>query len=277
MKVLAVLAALVLGAQGPLWAGHVFEYQTRDLRRSAERVLETEIAIEGSQMKIDNAEVLDNRVSFLFDRANGDLMLVNHGSERYLPIDQTTIESLSEQVDDALAQLDEQLAALPEDQRAAFRAMLEGGLGTALDGEGGDTVETTVHKTDTRAEKQGLPAVKYEVREGQKVVSELWVADPGRVDGGREAAAMLRAMATQFEETLGALRSRLGAFGDALEGVEVPYRAMREIDGFPVLMRTFEGGKVLQETIFLGVEQRELKPATFRPPRSYEQMDIGER
>lgn len=277
MKVLAVLAALVIGAQSPLWAGHVFEYQTRDLRRSAERVLETEIAIEGSQMKIDNAEVLDNRVSFLFDRAAGDLVLVNHGSERYLPIDQATIDSLAEQVDDALAQLDEQLAALPEDQREAFRAMLEGGLGAALDEEGADTAEATVHKTETRAEKQGFPAVKYEVREGRKVVTELWVADPARIEGGQEAAAMLRAMATQFEDTLGALRSRLGAFGDALEGVEVPYRAMREIDGFPVLMRTFEDGKVLQETVFLGVETRELRPVTFRPPRSYEPMELGQR
>ena len=53
-----------------------------------------------------------------------------------------------------------------------------------------------------------------------------------------------------------------------------PLRMMDEVEGFPILMREFEGGRAVRETRLKSAVEKDLDDELFAPPAGYKQADL---
>ena len=273
-KNLLMLVWLVLLVT-PAFAGVVFEVETKDHESSTGPEV-THAYAEGKNLKMEIApsqgqsgaedEVIyrgDRRQMIVVDSKNKTYMVLDAESARQIG---AQTGGMADQLAIAREQLNERLSNMTDEQRRH----LEQALGNPKGGAGGifgspRAASLEVRNTGERAEKNGYPCVRYDVLRGGEKIRELWVTDWNRIEGGKEAETAFKDMGKFFEEMMDS-----GFPGAGFE----EFATFSQIDGFPVVTRSFEGGSLEDETTLRSASRRTLDPADFEPPAGYKRRSM---
>ena len=277
MKYLCAVLISCLMSTASLWAGVVFEVETKDHSSSSKEIRETEISAEGKNLKMSipakNKKGADGEMIFRADRR--EMVVVDHDGKSYSVIDQEMLESVAGQVNQAMSRLEETLKNVPEEQRAMVEKMMKKQLPQVQETK---QPTTKLVKTKMRKKQNGYPCVKYEVHGDKGKTMEMWVTEWGNIEGGKDAAEAFKGMAAFFENMLSSFSSMSGAsrFGGNMKAN--PMTHLNEIDGFPVIVHSFDDdGKLENESQLRSSERRKLDPADFEPPAGYKRQEMFRR
>ncbi len=270
---LLVPALLSLLVSLPASAAVVFEIETRDLTSGGEAQL-GRIVVSGENMKMEMAGQTDGRrADTIFRGDRQEMVIIDHGERSYFVLDKAALAALGGQMSAAMKQVEAALAQLPKEQREMAERMMKQQLERA--GGAGDTGPTTEYtKTGERGTHNGYPCVRYIGRRGSETIVEMWVTDWSNLEGAREVAGVFRSFGEFATTLMESLQQLGGPMASAIEGSN-PFDAFDNIDGFPVITRSFSAGRPESETSLREVRNETIDPAEFEVPVGYKRQTMG--
>lgn len=263
MKKTLVILGLLLSAL-PASAGVLFEVESSFRGMTTQ----TGIAVEGLHMKMDVAsEDKDWNGDMIFRGENHEMIIVDHDKKSYFVIDEEQLRKLAGTINQAMASMEQAMAALPESQRAKMEQMMK----SRMPDMGTPREPSKLKKTGTSDSVNGFDCEIYEVWRSGARERELCVTDWDNVAGGRQVAEVFHEMGAFMTEMLDSL-PKMGSgasLGDAT------YEHLKEMNGFPV--RTLEYGDdgVLDgQSTLISSKEADFDPADFEPPKKYKRKDL---
>ncbi|MDX1442938.1 MAG: hypothetical protein R3270_04065 [Gammaproteobacteria bacterium] len=205
---------------------------------NADTILEYRNAKDGSihtMMKVSNQRVLvndQNRSESMLYMQQGDRMYIIDSSKReYSTLDEETMKRLSGQVNDAMKQLEEQLANMPEAQREQMKKMMGGMMDM-----GKEMMKPEITRTGRSGEFNGMACDFVKMKVGNMMNSELCVAEMSALDMPGNDRATLDAMNAYMKKISDMMSESLG--------MNIPFNL---IGGIPVYISDDETpeGRVL--------------------------------
>jgi hypothetical protein len=256
---LATTATLLFPAPGA-WAGVFLETVEKDLRSGAE-TLQSRTYIDAGRVR---TEVLEgDRVESVVIFAEDRWYLVDPGRKVYQVMEPQAMKARMSQ---AQAMLDEQLRSLPPEQRAMIERQLGGaagapGVGAAPGARA--TASAPVARRIGRSETvSGKTCELWEVSHGGVADTQHCVVPVSQIPEGAQTRAALERMAASMQEAFGDMPG-LGA------EARTPFQELRAIDGFPILTRDLDQGKVVGETRVQNLRSESIEAGQFAPPPGY--------
>ncbi|MEM7349960.1 MAG: hypothetical protein AAF657_04085 [Acidobacteriota bacterium] len=254
------------------------ELETTDYGGEEPRVSSSQMAIDGQRLKMDLGRSDDGGLNHTMVFHGGEkprIEIFNHRDKSFLVMDPESIKALGEEMQAAMAQARDQIAALPPEQQAVVRKLLDAQLQQAKKPE---LPPSTVMQTSERQERQGLPCRKYDVfRDGDKI-REVWVTPWGEVRGSREALAVLRDMSDFYSELMESFEKQASAnFGGGFALDNHPFADLQHMEGFPVVTRNYADGSLKTEIVVKSIENQIFEPEAFLPPAGYRPTTMGPR
>ena len=272
MKRLLNMVSAALLATTPLFAGVVFEIETKDHDSSPPRTESIAMLVDGRNLKSEpDTSGKRSQMTMIYRGDRREMVVLDHGKKSYFVMDQQMMKKMAGQMSQAMRQVQEALKNVPAEQRAMVEKMMKQRM-PAMQPPQRPTI--VVRKTADRAELHGYPCVKYEVlREGRKI-KELWVTDWANVEGGSEVVDVFRDMATFFSEMLESFSGGAGP-GLAQTVGDSVFQHMNELDGFPVVTRNYgDDGSLESESALRSSGRRPLDAAEFEPPVGYKRQQM---
>ena len=268
----AVLFALLAS---PLAAGVVFEIETTYHDRPDGRSERSRVAVDDAHLKMEirssgrRAE-LDEVV---FRRGDRQMLVIDHAEKSYMVMDAATMKRVGGQMSEMQKQMQARLKDLPPEQRAMVEKMMKQRMPAAAAQP--KPPELDVRKTGEKAKKAGYPCVRYDVfRDGDKTL-EMWVTDWDNVEGSAAMRDVFLDMSKFYSEMMAPLAKMAGPGGSGMASGHAPLQVFAELDGFPVVTRSFAGGELENESVLQSARRAELDPAEFEPPAGYKRRSMG--
>jgi hypothetical protein len=169
----AFLSALALVAV-PLCAGVRIQMDTTDL--DTNKTTHQEILVDNTRLRV-NMDA-DTSVMFLTDGGRDRMVMLDKSKNEYREVDKQTMDQLAQQMQGAMAQLQEQLKNMPPEQRAMVEKMMKGKMPQAA---AAAPPVRTVYKATGSGNVNGFACTKYEgTRNGEKT-AELCAAQPSQL------------------------------------------------------------------------------------------------
>ena len=271
MKTRWIVLVLALSLSSSLQAAVVLKVETRDHSSSPPRTQTTDMVAEGRFLMMTipaSADRDGGRMIFRGDRR--EMIILDDRERSYIVFDAATLRSLTNQLNQAMGQMDAALKNVPENQRALMSQTMKNQLPTR---QAPLRSPAQVRLLGDRANVFGYPAVRYEViRDGRKV-RELWATDWRNIDGGREVTAVFTDMAEFTQEMTDALANSFGGATSSFD--DGMMAALKGVNGFPVGVREFRAdGTIEREWALRSVTQQRVDPAEFELPRGYVERQI---
>jgi hypothetical protein len=258
------MAGLVAAAR----ADYAVTVEFKDLSADPPTTGEGQLLLGGDRLKMDvsslAADADDSRVTMIY---RGDLeatLFVDHQRRAYSVLDQETLSSVSQQLEQAMSEMEAQLQQLPEEQREMMRKLMESRMPTAP----ADLPVFEVQRTDRQETIDGHPCVCYEVAMDGRRVNEVWVTDWSSVPLAKEDFGVFKQMTDFYRKMLAAMPNAGANMRQNFLG------GMQDIDGFPILMREFDGDTVSGETRFRAIEEVDRDAAAYEPPEGYKEQKL---
>jgi len=274
MRKPASLALLLALLTAPAFAGVVFEIETTDHEQSPPKVETIQSYMEGKNIKIGIAAGSTSSTGAMVYRGDRrEMVVIDHDDKSYMVMDEEALQAIAGQISGAMAQVQEALKNVPEEQRAMVEKLMKERMPAAVDQPTLPTSE--LRRTGQRDTKNGYPCVKYEVLLGGKRTHVLWVTPWNKVEGGAEAREAFLDMSNFFKEMLESLSKASGFPGLGEQNGMSLYSHFTEIDGFPVVTQEFgEDGSLEDESTLRSSKRRTLDPAEFEPPSGYKRRTM---
>lgn len=271
-RCLRLFAGLLLPAV--LNAGWVYEMEKTE--GSAEGEPETiRMYVQGDQLAVEDP----TGHSMIYDRASHSMKVVDHGKKRYTVIDQAIIERMNQRLDEAMEQYEQALEKVPAAQRGMMERMMKERMPHLADAKETADRETSLRASGETKTVGGYKAMLAEYFVDGKKEGEFWTVPWNKLPGSKDVAAAFKDFSGFMDGMRKALsRGPAGGFIDAQGGARNLLRQIGELDGFPVLTRTFgDQGNLLNETVLKGIESRDIAGNTFRVPDGYQRnsLDFG--
>ena len=203
------------------------------------------------------------------------MVVVNHRDKSYMVMDGNAIQQVGGQLAAAQKEIEKAMDGLDPKQREMMEKMLKGRMGSLAGSSAPPRPTSEFRRTGERATKQGYPCVRYDIlRDGEKI-REMWVTDWGNVKGGDEIVDAFEEMASFYGELMDSFSGMAGSSGGFFNAENNPMESFTKVDGFPVVIRSFEGGELESETVLESVTERDLDPDAFEPPKGYRLRTMG--
>ncbi|MEM6794352.1 MAG: hypothetical protein AAF725_10235 [Acidobacteriota bacterium] len=207
--------------------------------------------------------------STIFRGELGDFLVVDYPSKSFTLMDDQAIEDLKAQLEFTMLQLDRQMAELAPEQRQKMRDSLRPP----------EPAESKLVDTGKTAEKSGFDCRLFEVREGETVTRQIWVASWDQVEEGEQLKKSLLgfdAFTTNLSDAFKEIRS------NALGGAQIfdlggtnPFDDFQRLGGLPVHTIELEGGEPTFETrIEEVIERADLDNRSFHPPQDFKRRAL---
>jgi len=266
----AVFCAILL-AFSPVFAGSVMEIVTTEYGDEPPVIGTVEISTQDGVSRMEVTSVSsDESGGMIFREESGEFVAIDHEEKEYYVIDEAAMERIGTQLSSAMQQMQEALADMPPDQRAMAEQMMKQHLPAAAPAP----EPMTVRKTGATDTINGFRCEYYEVKQQGAKIRDLCVTDWNDIDGGREAADSMLAMAGFFEKMAEQFSSGSGL--DVMGQQRELFQHMRELGGYPVLTREFDdSGRVESESRLKSARIGDIDSALFSPPQGYRKMDLG--
>ena len=246
MKKLFV-CALALTAALPLFAGKRIVMETKTLSNGK---------VETQEMLLDKDRLRANsgNTSMIFRTVNGssEMLILSKDRNEYRVIDEKMVAQISEQLKGAMAQMEAAMKNLPPQQRAMMEKMMKGKMPPGM----ASAPEPTVYTAKGSGTVNGYSCTNYEGVEGGQTVEEVCAASASTLDLSASDFQVFEDM-RKFAEGL------VGALGSSPYMVGIKGFAAAGYQGFPVLRRSFDGGKAADESTLKSITDASFTDADF--------------
>ena len=246
-------------------AGAVYTAEQRDAA-SGRTLSTTTLSVQDKQLRAEQLETGKTQAEHVMIFKDGNLLMIDHGKKTYTVLDKAAMQRLGSAANNAMQQLEQAMAGMSEEQKAMVQKM----MGKNLPGPAKSKSAPVKLRNTGKTEQVG----EYTCRlwEGTRDGVVQWqhcVVDFDKVTGSREAMESMKAMSAMMEEFMQSMDAAWfrDAVGDAWEG-------MKDIDGYPVLTRTFKDGKPDTETVLQSARTATLAASSFEAPSGYKRKDI---
>jgi hypothetical protein len=202
----------------------------------------------------------------IYRAADEVMYAVETSSESYYVMDKESMTAMASQIGAMTEQMKAALEQLPEDQREMAAKYMAESMGSA-----GAAAAPTVKVEDTGKTERidGKACKRYDVQVGGEKENEIWVTDFKNVGMNAGDFQVFR----DFAGFMGDLMASVPQFGDATG--DNAFSSMAEIDGFPVLIREFDGETVETENKLRSVEEVTVDEAEYMPPEGFTEKKMG--
>ncbi|MDJ0759045.1 MAG: DUF4412 domain-containing protein [Woeseiaceae bacterium] len=263
MKTTAALSLLgLLAASVSANAGTVYELATRTMQ--GEEIDRMTFYEDGDQSRMDQEGTATGSMTVIFKKEG--FYVIDHQQKNYILMDKAMLDQISSQISEAMKQMEAQLAAMPPEQRAMVKEMMEAempGMGSGLGMGKGPVLDI---KPLGEGRWKSYDCRKYEMLEDGVKIQEMCVTDYSEID----SSGALRESFRQMGEFMSQLFDSM-PFGG--QGVRNPLEMINEIDGFPVHAIDFENGVAVTETTIESAAEQDIDASMFELPDGYQQMD----
>ena len=193
---------------------------------------------------------------------DGTMYVIDDSDKSYIAFDKATMEKLAVKINAAMAQMKEQLAKLPPEQRAQMEAMLPN--------MGGGDKKWVVEAIDTgKSDKvDGRACRVWDVKRNGELDDQLCVVPYSALPGKENFQAMFANFAKVFEEMAKSVPMLSGMMTNE-------FGAQAKVNGFPVRSRGYENGTLGDTEHNVRVWREEAIPASmFEVPAGYKQKQM---
>jgi hypothetical protein len=193
---------------------------------------------------------------------NGTLYVIDDADKSFIAFDKATMEKLAVKINAAMAQMQEQLAKLPPEQRAQMEGMLPA--------MGGGDKKWVVEAIDTgKSDKvDGRACRVWDVKRNGELDDQMCVVAYSSLPGKENFQAMFANFAKVFEEMAKSVPMLSGMMTNEFD-------AQAKVNGFPVRTRGYEDGKLGNTEHNVSVWREEAIPASmFEVPAGYQQKQM---
>lgn len=209
------------------------------------------IYVDAGKLRIEGEDPTTGKYTMIFDQSKQVLWMVDVGKGTYTELTAAEVQGMGQQMQQAMKEMEAELANMPPEQRKMVEQMMKGPMG----GAAGGAPKATVREKG-RGEKVGqFVCIHYEVLTGEQLSQEVWAAPASQVQLEDAAYQTFRAL-SQFYEPL-SRQAPKGAW--AVPGGQ-------QIDGFPVRTILYQGQKPVSESVVVKVEKRALEAGLFTLP-----------
>jgi hypothetical protein len=248
---LVVLGALATQAAS---AGVYVELVDRDIA-SGKTQLSQKMYVQNGLGRFVDAE---GRSTLIKD---GTLYIIDDADKSYVAFDKATMEQLAKKINGAMAQMKEQLAKLPPDQRAQMEQMMPGMT---------EEKKWVVDAVDTgKSDKvDGRACRIWDIKRNGELDDQLCVVPYTALPGKENFQAMFANFAKVFEEMAKSVPMLSGMMTNE-------FGAQAKVNGFPVRTRAYEDGRLGNTEHSMSVWREEAIPASmFTVPAGYKQKQM---
>ena len=256
----AIITALILFAP-VVHAGVVMDMVTRDTQ--GQETDRTKFYAQSKMVRMDQGGegMGDNSMIFLGD----EFLYVNHEDKSYIVMDEEMLEKVSTKINEAMKEMEAQLANMPPEQRAMVEQMMKGRMNGMMPQEQKAVPEPRIESLG-RSKWQSYSCQQYAVFEGDEKTQEVCAAKLDDVEGADEVMEAFVGMAAYIEK----MTESMPMMGD--DGLN-PGEMMEQIGGFPVHMVNFVNGQADSETSLDSIVEEGLDPDLFTVPKNYRRED----
>lgn len=262
MKRIAMIAVGLLAAHTAS-AGVYAELFDHNLTTNSSQ-LKQKMYVQGGNGRIVDAE---GRATIIKD---GTLYIVDDSDKTYVVFDKPTMEKLAKNLNEGMAQVKEQLAKLPPEQRAQAEAQMGPAAAALL--HGGEQQWTVDVKDTGKSDKVDGRACKlWDVTRNGELDEQICVVPYSAMPGKEDLQKVFGSFARSFEEMAKSVPMLSGMMANE-------FSAYAKTNGYPVRQRNYENGKLSDEETVVKVWREEAVPASmFEVPTGYtkKSMPVG--
>lgn len=230
---------------------------------SGQETERSQVFAQSGKLRMEHLEGGKSIASMIF---LGDKFLyVDHREKSYIVMDEAALEQVSAKVNEAMAQMEAELAKLPPEQRAMVEQMMKGQM-PGMGAEPAEPPPAPSVKAMGGGEWGSYDCQQYAVFESGEKTQEICAAGLDDVDGADDLIESFRNMSAYMTKMSESLPMRSSETSD-------PGALMELIDGFPVHTIDFANGVVVSETSLESVVEKKIDEGTFGPPENYRRQD----
>ena len=257
----AFITAMLLVLSPTAYAGVVMEMVTRDA--SGTETDRAKIYAQSNKIRMEQSGENEASATMIF--LGKEFLYLDHDDKSYMVMDEAMMDEMSAQMNEAMKEMEAQLAGMPPEQRAMVEQMMKGQMQGMMGQQAEKASPPRVEATGSGEWKSGK-CREYAVFEGSVKTQQVCAADLDDVEGSDEVIEGFRAMAAYITKMTESLPMRSD---DGLN----PGELMDQIGGFPVHTIDYDNGEVIRESSLDSVEERDLDEAMFRAPDGYRRRD----
>ncbi len=196
------------------------------------------------------------------------MYIVDDADKSYVVFDKATMDKLSKKMNDEMAQVKDQLAKLPPEQREQMEAAMG-----QIPGMGGNDQKWTVEALDSgKSDKvDGRACRLWDIKRNDELDEQVCVVPFASLPGKENFQTVFGNFAKVFDEMAKSVPMLAGMLGNE-------FSAHVKTNGYPVRLRSYENGKLAPEETVMKVWREEAVPASmFEIPAGYKlkQMPTG--
>ncbi len=258
MRSAVYVSAVLLCVSSVANAGVEMDLVTLDAAGNEE--MRTKIYAQDDKVRMEEGGNGNATMIFLGDR----FLYVDHKDKTYMVMDEATLEEVSAKMNEAMKEMEAQLANMPPEQRAMVEQMMKGQM-QGMMGEAEETPPPRVEAVGS-GKWQSRKCEEYAVFEGDEQVQKICAADLDDVNGADEVIAAFKNMAAYIEKLTESMPMRPASQPN-------PGELMEQIGGFPIHTIEYSNGRKVREVSLDSVTEKDLENALFEAPEGYRRQD----
>ena len=233
------------------------------MNASGQETERSKIYAQSGKIRMEQVDENETAATMIF--LGNEFLYIDDREKSYIVMDEAMLDEVSAKINEAMQEMEAQLASMPPEQRAMLEQMMKGQMQ-------GMIAEQAPSSPAPRVEAKGSGKWKsyncrqYAVFEGAEKVQDVCAAELDEVDGTDEVIETFRNMAAYITKMTESMPMRSD------DGIN-PGELMDEIDGFPVHTIDYENGVVVRETSLDSVTEQNLDEGLFAAPEGYRRQD----
>jgi hypothetical protein len=189
----------------------------------------------------------NSKLDAIFDKAADEILWVDHGRHRIMPINAKSVKKLADQLQDLqplLGGLNQQISRLDPGQKARWGKLLGDFPLDAFDIAKRELADTRITHSGKPRKIAGISCTPRSVRSGKTTALELCLSEPGRLGLPQEDAETL----TALDAFLGSLQAQLAKLVSQF-GMNLKEGRIDQPWGIPIAVRETRGKQPLTATL----------------------------
>lgn len=270
-SLLVALAALI---HSQLSAGVVFTLSTKDLN-NPDGSGQAQLYVDGKNLKMDFTGSTAGSGSMIFRGEEKTMLMIDNKRKQYVEMDEAAITKLSNQMNQAMAQMNEALKNVPPAQRAMMENMMKERMG-ALMPKAEDKIPTTLEKGTKNKTIAGYDTKHFIQKRGNQITNEFWIADWKAIKEGENVMGAFKEMSAFLNKMMDAISQGPINFIDSMMDDNM-FQQLEELGGFPVSTIDYDNGSPSRESTLESIEAKDFAKSTFAAPKGFKKQRIDGR
>jgi len=243
------------------YAGVVMDLVT--MNASGHETERSRIYAQSGKVRMEQVDGDETAATMIF--LGNEFLYIDHREKSYIVMDEAMLDEVSAKINEAMKEMESQLASMPPAQRAMVEQMMQGQMQGMIAQQGSSSPVPRVESKGSGKWKS-YNCRQFEVFEGTSKVEDICAADLDEVDGADEVIDSFRNMAAYISKMI----ESMPMISDARMN---PGELMDQIDGFPVHTIDYKNGVVVNETSLDSVTEQDLDEGMFAAPDGYRRQD----